>query len=85
MPMSSSSCSTARSHKVTWSSAPDAAKIESSEGCHSIEVIGALCHEKDATGVGPGEFELDLSISHYTIMNNNELTPFSLCSAGPMF
>ena len=53
-PVSSSSCSTARSQSVTWSSAPDAAKMESSVGCHSTDVIGALCHVKDATGVGSG-------------------------------
>lgn len=49
---SSSSCSTDRSQRVTWSSEPEAAKIEVSVGCHSTEVMGALCHEKWATGVG---------------------------------
>lgn len=37
---------------MTWSSAPEAAKILSSEGCHSIDVIGAECHVKCATGDG---------------------------------
>ena len=53
-PVSSSSCSTARSQRVSWLSAPEAAKIESSVGCHSMEVIGALCHENEATGAGTG-------------------------------
>jgi hypothetical protein len=35
---------------VTCSSAPDATKMESSVGCHSIDVIGARCHVKLATG-----------------------------------
>ena len=48
--MSSSSCSTAKSHKETRSSAADARKTESSVGCHSIEVIGARCQSKDAAG-----------------------------------
>lgn len=43
---------------MTWSSAPEAAKHESSVGCHSIEVIGAVCQEKAATGVGAGAFVL---------------------------
>ena len=47
---SSSSCSTDKSHKVTWSSAPEAAKTEVSDVCHSTEVMGAVCHEKWATG-----------------------------------
>ena len=49
---SSSSTSTDRSQRVSWSSAPDAAKTEVSEGFHSTDVIGAVCHEKSATGVG---------------------------------
>lgn len=53
-PDSSSSCSTPRSHRVIWSSAPDAANIESSVGCHSMEVMGARCQLKAATGVGSG-------------------------------
>ena len=53
-PVSSSSCSTARSQRVSWLSAPEAAKMESSVGCHSMEVIGALCHENEATGAGTG-------------------------------
>ena len=36
---------------MTWSSAPEAAKTDVSDVCHSTEVIGALCHEKSATGV----------------------------------
>jgi hypothetical protein len=48
---SSSSCSTDRSQSVTWSSAPDAANTDVSDVCHSTEVMGALCHEKSATGV----------------------------------
>lgn len=55
---SSSSNSTERSHRVNWSSAPEAAKQDESVGCHSIEVIGAVCHEKEATGVGAGAFVL---------------------------
>ena len=54
VPLSSASCSTERSHRETWSSAPDAANIESSVGCHSIEVIGALCQVNEATGDGVG-------------------------------
>ena len=56
---SSSSCSTERSQSVTWSSAPEAAKHESSVGCHSIDVMGAVCHEKAATGVGAGALVLE--------------------------
>lgn len=55
---SSSSSSTDKSHRVTWSSAPAAAKHESSVGCHSIEVMGAVCQEKEATGVGAGDLVL---------------------------
>lgn len=58
-PVSSSSGSTARSQRVTWSSAEDATKEESSVGCHSIEVMGALCHVNEATGVGLGVVSLD--------------------------
>ena len=36
---------------MTWSSAPEAANTDVSDVCHSTEVIGALCHEKSATGV----------------------------------
>lgn len=57
---SSSSNSTERSQSVIWSSAPEAAKEESSVGCHSMEVMGAVCHEKEATGVGDPELELSL-------------------------
>ena len=46
-----SSRSTARSHKVSWSSAPDAAKTVLSHGCHSIDVIGAVWCLKVATGI----------------------------------
>jgi hypothetical protein len=49
---SSGSCSTERSHIEIWSSAPDAPKTDSSVGCHSIDVIGAECHLKFATGEG---------------------------------
>ena len=55
---SSSSSSTERSHSVTWSSAPAAAKHDSSVGCHSIEVIGPVCQLKAATGVGAGALVL---------------------------
>ena len=47
--MVSSSASTARSHNVTWWSSLETAKTESSEGCHSIDVIGPLCHSNLAT------------------------------------
>lgn len=57
--ISSSSCSTARSHKETILSALDAAKVDGSLGCHSIEVMGALCQWKDAIGVGVGEEDLE--------------------------
>ena len=30
-------------------------------GCHSIEVIGAVCQEKAATGVGAGDLVLRLT------------------------
>lgn len=52
MGSSSSSCSTDRSQRVTWSSEPEAANTDVSVGCHSTDVMGALCHEKSATGVG---------------------------------
>lgn len=55
---SSSSSSTERSHSVTWSSAPEAAKHESSVGCHSMDVIGAVCQLNAATGVGAGALVL---------------------------
>ena len=35
---------------MTWSSAPDAAKMESSVGCHSMDVTGAWCQLNEATG-----------------------------------
>lgn len=44
MPAASSSASTERSQTVSWLSAPDAASIDSSVGCHSIDVIGP-CRE----------------------------------------
>lgn len=67
IPKSSESCSTAKSQSVTWSSAPDAAKIESSVGCHSIEVMGCLCQVKWATGAGsePPELENRVNFEHY--------------------
>ena len=37
-----SSLSTARSHRVTWPSEPDAANTEASVGCHSTDVMGAV-------------------------------------------
>jgi hypothetical protein len=37
---------------VIWLSAPDATNAESSDGCHSMDVIGALCQENEATGEG---------------------------------
>lgn len=43
---------------MTWSSAPDATKIESSDGCHSMEVTGALCQLNDATGAGSEAVDL---------------------------
>lgn len=46
----SGSRSTARSHCVIWSSAPEAAKTPLSWGCHSTEVTGATCCLKVATG-----------------------------------
>jgi hypothetical protein len=49
---SSSSGSTERSQSVTWSSDPDAAKTDGSVGCHSTDVIGAVCQVKWATGLG---------------------------------
>jgi hypothetical protein len=52
---------------VTWSSAPEAAKTDVSEVCHSIEVIGALCHEKSATGVA------FLSVSHFSTKWNGDI------------
>lgn len=55
---SSSSSSTERSHSVTWSSAPEAAKHDSSVGCHSIEVMGPVCQLNAATGVGAGALVL---------------------------
>lgn len=41
---SSSSGSTDKSHRVSWSSEPEAAKTEESVGCHSTDVMGAVCH-----------------------------------------
>ena len=55
---SSSSSSTERSHSVTWSSAPAAAKHDSSVGCHSIDVMGPVCQLNAATGVGAGALVL---------------------------
>jgi len=55
MPVSSSSGSTDKSHSVTWSSALEAAKVESSVGCHSMEVMGCLCHVNEAMGEGVGD------------------------------
>lgn len=52
MGASSSSGSTDKSHKVSWSSEPEAAKTEESVGCHSTDVIGAVCHWNCATGDG---------------------------------
>lgn len=43
---------------MTWSSAPEAAKHESSVGCHSMDVIGAVCQLNAATGVGAGALVL---------------------------
>lgn len=37
---------------MTWSSAPEATKALSSVGCHSTDVIGALCQLNVATGEG---------------------------------
>ena len=39
-------------------SAPDATKIESSDGCHSMEVTGARCQLNDATGAGSEAVDL---------------------------
>ena len=47
----SASRSTAKSHREIWSSDPLTANILDSVGCHSIEVMGAMCHLKVATGV----------------------------------
>lgn len=52
--ISSSSCSTARSHKETIPSALEAANVDRSLGCHSKEVIGPLCQWKEAIGAGVG-------------------------------
>ena len=49
---SSSSRSTDRSQRVAWSSDPEAAKTEGSDGCHSTDVMGAVCQVKWATGAG---------------------------------
>lgn len=43
--------STARSHNVTWSSAPDAANTVLSVWCHSTDVIGAVWCLNTATGL----------------------------------
>lgn len=43
---------------MTWSSAPDAAKTESSVGCHSMDVTGAWCQLNEATGVGSEPVDL---------------------------
>lgn len=85
VPASSSSGSTPRSHRVTWSSAPDAANIESSLGCHSMEVMGAWCHVKEATGVGFGAEVLfhDQMISVSAAFHVFVLTLSSLRSEGP--
>ena len=49
---SSASRSSAKSHIVTWSSAPDTAKTDDSTGCQSKEVIGLVCHLKEAADKG---------------------------------
>ena len=45
------SFSSDRSHSVIWSSAPDAARTDSSVGCHSIDVIASVCHLNDAAAL----------------------------------
>lgn len=55
---SSSSSSTDRSQSDTWSSRPEAAKMLSSVGCHSIDETGAECQRKEATGDGAADAPL---------------------------
>ena len=45
------SFSTARSHKVIWSSDPEAPNTVLSEGCHSTDVMGAVWCLNNATGL----------------------------------
>jgi hypothetical protein len=59
--------------------------MESSVGCHSIDVIGALCHVKEATGVGSGADVLfhGLKSAVNITFQVSVHTLFSSRSAGP--
>lgn len=75
-PSCSVSASRARSQSVTVSSAPDAAKDDSSVGCHSIEVMGARWKLSAATGVGSGPAPLkELICERHGIQENPQHLP----------